>query len=205
MSFSKENLSYPIQKPLKLLDRIIKASSNKGDVVLDPFCGCGTTIEAARELKRKWIGIDVSSFAIDLICTERLCDKTIVAHGIPQDFASAQKMANDNHFAFEAWAVDRIPGLHPTKPTGDGEIDGEGTTVSTPDQYSKRVLAQVKGGKTFKISDLREFIGTVHSNNASIGIFITLDRVNNANARRLIANEGKVKIGEGYIYPRIQL
>ena len=82
------------QKPLKLMERIIRASSNEGELVLDPFCGCGTTIHAAKNLGRKWVGIDISSFAIDIIRTQRLKDKTIPAHGIPQDLASARKMAN---------------------------------------------------------------------------------------------------------------
>ena len=86
-----ERLGYPTQKPLSLLERIIKASSNEGDIVLDPFCGCGTAMKAADRLKRKWAGVDISSFAIDMIRERRMQDLTIPVHGIPADFVSAQK------------------------------------------------------------------------------------------------------------------
>ncbi len=204
MSYSGEKLSYPTQKPMKLLQRIIRASSNRGELVLDPFCGCGTTVHVADNLDRRWIGIDISSFAIDIIRQWRLKDKTIAAQGIPYDFASARKMAVDNPFDFEAWAVDRVPGMHPAKKrTGDGGIDGSGTTVNRPDRHSRLVLAQVKSGK-FKLAALRDFIGTVHSNDAAIGIFITLDPVGTPGARRATANEGTVSFGNN-VYRRIQL
>jgi len=143
------------------------------------------------------------SFAIDIIRNEWLKDKTIPAHGIPQDLASARKMAKESPFDFEAWAVDRVPGLHPTKPTGDAGIDGKGTTVLEPEEYSNLVLAQVKGGG-FKLGELRDFIGTVHSNNAVMGIYITLDPVTTAGARTAVANEGAVEIGND-TYRRMQL
>ena len=96
-SQAKERLGYPTQKPVALLERVIKASSNEGDVVLDPFCGCGTTIEAARRLNRRWIGVDISAFAIDLIRERRLQDPTIMTYGIPADLVGARKLAAEQH------------------------------------------------------------------------------------------------------------
>ncbi len=88
---ARERLGYPTQKPVALLERIIAASSNEGDLVLDPFCGCGTTIDAARRLKRRWCGIDISAFAVDLVKERRLKDPTIPTLGIPADLESARK------------------------------------------------------------------------------------------------------------------
>ena len=88
-----EYLGYPTQKPIALLERIIKASSNEGDVVLDPFCGSGTTVEAAQLLNRQWAGIDISPVAIDIVKDKRLRDPNIPTKGIPADFASARKLA----------------------------------------------------------------------------------------------------------------
>lgn len=108
---SAERLGYPTQKPEALLERIIKASSNEGDVVLDPFCGCGTAVVAAQTLNRRWIGIDVTHLAIGLI-KQRLFDKfgesvkgTYEIHGEPTDLAGARKLAEDDKFQFEAWAL----------------------------------------------------------------------------------------------------
>ncbi len=112
-SKNKEKLGYPTQKPLKLLERIIKASLNEGDIVLDPFCGCGTTVLAAHKLNRQWIGIDISAFAIDLIKEKRLKDPAIQTEGIPFDFESARKLSKEDPFSFEEWAVTRLKGFVP--------------------------------------------------------------------------------------------
>ncbi len=88
-------MGYPTQKPLKLLDRIIKASSKPDDLILNPFCGCGTAVDAANRLGRRWAGIDISSFAIDLICGKRLKDRTIPVKGIPfRSRAASEAVAN---------------------------------------------------------------------------------------------------------------
>ena len=115
----KERLGYPTQKPLSLLERIVKASSNEGDVVLDPFCGCGTAVEAARRLNRRWAGVDISSFAIDLV-RKRLKDESIPVKGIPADLASARKLAREKPFEFESWAVTRLPGFRAKHKAGGG-------------------------------------------------------------------------------------
>lgn len=201
-----EHLGYPTQKPRELLLRIIQASSNKGDVVLDPFCGCGTTIDAARELGRKWVGIDISSFAIDLIKDKRLADPRIPTKGIPYDFTSAKKLAKDSPFSFESWAVTRIPGFAPnTKQIADGGVDGRATLATKPDDFDSTLgLAQVKGGGKFNLSSLRDFIHVSNRDRAAVGCFITLDVVSSSDAKKEIVNLGKISVS-GYEYRRMQL
>ena len=156
---SKERLGYPTQKPRALLDRIIKASSNPGDLILDPFAGCGTTIDAAERLDRRWVGVDISSFAIDLVQEYRLKPLGVTAHieGIPADLASARRLAELNRFDFESWAIYLVPGLVPNKKkTGDGGIDGRGMMLVEPDNTKSRlVLAQVKSGRFLAIAITR--------------------------------------------------
>lgn len=171
-----EELGYPTQKPIALLQRVIKASSNLGDVVLDPFCGCGTTIEAARTLKRQWVGVDISAFAIDLIRHHRLNDPSIPTLGIPADLEGARKLAAEQPFAFESWAVTRLPGFAPNAvQRGDGGVDGRATLAMAPDDADSRLaLAQVKGGR-FSVSHFRDFRHVLDRERAALGCFVTLD------------------------------
>lgn len=212
---AKERLGYPTQKPLKLLNRIITASSNEGDLVLDPFCGCGTTVDAAQRLNRKWVGIDISSFAIDLIKNKRLKDSRIPTQGIPHGLDSAKKLATDNPFNFESWAITRLQGFTPnTKQVGDGGIDGRANLAHGPDQMereyseyrraknSKLALAQVKSG--YSLSALRDFIHVVDREDAVVGVFVTLNSVTSKEARKEVVKTGKVSV-DGYEYPRVQL
>ena len=202
---SREYLGYPTQKPLALLDRVIKASSNKGDVVLDPFCGCGTAIDAAHRLGRRWIGIDISSFAIDLIRDKRLQDKNIPTRGIPYDLQSARKLASEQPFSFESWAVTRLPGFAPnTKQIADGGVDGRATLAHMPDNHKSRLaLAQIKGGK-FSLSALRDFIGVTNRDKVALGCFVTLEPVETIQSRREVANTGKTMVS-GREYRRMQI
>ena len=203
-SQAKERLGYQTQKPLALLDRIIKASTNEGDIVLDPFCGCGTTVEAARKLGRQWVGIDISAFAVDLVKDIRLKDPTIQTLGIPADLAGARKLAAEKPFAFESWAVTRLPGFAPnTKQVGDGGIDGRATLAAQPDDADSRLaLAQVKGGK-FSASYFRDFRHVIDRDRAALGCFITL--VPPPSKSRADAKlEGRVHVA-GQPYDRLQL
>ena len=202
---SKERLGYPTQKPISLLERIINASSNEGDVILDPFCGCGTTIEAAHKLNRSWIGIDISPFTVDLIEKRRMKGIPIEVQGVPQDLSGAQKLAQDKPFDFERWAVCRIPGLVPNdKQVGDGGIDGRGLLLSEPDDHDSRlVLAQTKGGK-FNASALRDFLGVIERNRAAMGVYITLNPVTSTQAHSDAISLGNIKYGVTQ-YPRAQL
>ena len=202
---AKERLGYPTQKPLALLERIIKASSNEGDMVLDPFCGCGTAIEAAERLGRQWAGIDISSFAIDLIRDHRMRDHSIPVQGIPLDLVSAKKLAKEQPFNFESWAVTRLPGFAPnTRQVADGGVDGRATLAVKPDDIDSRLaLAQVKGGK-HSLSALRDFIGVTDRDRAALGYFVTLDPFETQAARQAVAGVGKVRV-HGQEYRRMQL
>ncbi len=202
---NKEDLGYPTQKPIALLRRVLEMASNEGDLVLDPFCGCGTTVAAARELKRRWIGIDISSFAIDLVKRRRLRDAAIPTRGIPTDMASARELHRASPLDFEAWAVSRIPGLAPNdRRTGDRGIDGRGSVLKDilPPGESRLVLAQVKGGR-FGVSQFRDFLHVLDAEKAAFGVYITMDPVNSAQARQRAVEAGSLTVG-AQSYPRVQ-
>ena len=192
-SNAKERLGYPTQKPLYLLNRIVEASCPPNGIVMDPFCGCGTTIESAIKLDRNFVGIDISAFAIDLIKTERLNDPKIQTMGIPYDMYSARKLAKENPFNFESWAVTRLPGFAPnTKQVADGGVDGRGKLKDKPKNIdSKLALAQVKGGK-FNLSNLRDFIHVNDRDKSALGVYITLENSYTSNARSEVAKLGEI-------------
>lgn len=198
---AKEYMGYPTQKPEALLERIIKASSNKGEVVLDPFCGCGTTVVAAAKLKRQFVGIDISHFAIDIVRERRLKDKKIRVYGFPVDIAGAERLARDAPFEFEKWAVTRIPGMVPNKlQVGDGGIDGRGTIHGD----GSLVLAQVKGGRNDRLlGHVRDFRHVLSREDAACGVFATLVPVTSTKARAEARGAGHLEIGARR-YPRAQ-
>jgi len=192
---SSERLGYPTQKPLALLKRIVQASSNEGDLVLDPFCGCGTTVEAAHQLKRDWIGIDISTYALEVIRRERMNDLRIDLTGVPKDLRGAKHFAGENPFEFEKWAVTRIRGFVPNKvQRGDGGIDGRALIYGAK-KGEDLCIAQVKGGKV-AIDALRAFAGVIAGGKAAIGVFITLKQWDTPAVRKCIADAGKLKQGE---------
>jgi hypothetical protein len=180
---ARERLHYPTQKPLALLERIVKASSNPGDIVLDPFCGCGTAIEASERLHRKWIGIDITHLAIQLI-RKRLSDAfgdecQFQVKGIPEDYPSAKLLASHDKYEFQWWAlslVDARPfgGEDAKKKGKDRGIDGIFSFKDEEKRKSKFVVISVKGGKTGP-AHIRDLKGTVEREKASMGILITLD------------------------------
>ncbi|MCY4183463.1 MAG: site-specific DNA-methyltransferase [Gammaproteobacteria bacterium] len=203
MPWSKEYLGYGTQKPKKLLERIIKASSNKRDIVLDPFCGGGTTLMAAANHGRRWIGIDISPRAVDLIKSRRFSDSSILTHGIPADLESARMMLARNAFDFEAWAVTRIEGLVPNQvKVGDGGIDGRGRIYASIEGESGLVIAQVKGGG-YSATALRDFLHVMDREKATAGVFITLNKTTARNAAAEAAKMGKYQIG-ATPFPRLQ-
>lgn len=188
-SQAQERLGYPTQKPVALLERIIQASSNEGDVVLDPFCGCGTTIAAAQKLNRQWIGIDVTNLSIALQ-KYRLKDsfnltekKDYAVVGEPEDLQSAVQLALEDRYQFQWWALSLIKArpLGAASSTGktgkkgsDKGIDGVINFVDDNSGKAKRVLVQVKSGKV-KSGDIRDLVGTITRESAAIGVFITLE------------------------------
>ena len=162
--------------------------------MLDPFCGCGTTIDAARSLNRQWVGIDISSFAVDVML-ERLGDRTIPVYGIPYDLHSAKRLASDDPFGFKTWAINRLRGFVPnTKQVSDGGIDGRATPALQPDDWGSRLaLAQVKGGK-HTASGLRDFCGVTDKAKAAVGYYVTLTPIKTDAARSDAAGLGRITV-----------
>lgn len=179
MHMGAERLGYPTQKPVALLERILAASSKPGDLVLDAFCGCGTTIDAAVRLERRWIGIDITYIAVDLI-EKRLrhthgeaIGATYEVLGIPRDRASALALFSRSPFDFERWAVSLVNGQPNQKQVGDKGIDGVARFALDARGAVGRVLISVKGGKQLNPSMVRDLGGTVTTQKADMGVLIT--------------------------------
>ncbi|HNQ78351.1 MAG TPA: DNA methyltransferase [Acidobacteriota bacterium] len=174
-----ERLGYPTQKPLALLERIIEASSNKGDIVLDPFCGCGTAVHAAQKLGRDWIGIDITHLSISLI-EKRMKDAfpglEFPVHGTPKDLEGAQNLAERDKYQFQWWACSLV-GAQPyqgKKKGADGGTDGI-IFFQDDEQGAKKIIVSVKGGEHVNVSQIRDLKGTIEREKAAIGIFVTLN------------------------------
>jgi site-specific DNA-methyltransferase (adenine-specific) len=179
-SQAQERLGYPTQKPVALLERIISASSKPGDVVLDPFCGCGTTIHAAEKLGREWIGIDITHLAISLI-EKRLKDAfpgiKFELHGTPKDMGGANALFEQDPYQFQWWAVslvDAVP-VGGKKRGADGGIDG--FIYFKPDgKVTEKAIVSVKGGQNVGVAMIRDLGHVVDREKAKMGVFITLAR-----------------------------
>ncbi|MGX4768633.1 DNA methyltransferase [Bradyrhizobium guangdongense] len=206
---SKEALGYQTQKPLILLERIIKASTNPGDTVLDPFCGCGTAIEAAHLLKRNWIGIDITALAIDVV-ERRLSrlglrrERDYHVDGAPVDVDGARKLWEKDEHQFQLWAITLVDGQPRDggKRGADRGVDGliyfqdDARTVST-------AIISVKGGKNIHARDIRELSGAMHARGSKVGIFITLHKPT-GEMERVARESGSVECG-GKLRSRIQI
>jgi site-specific DNA-methyltransferase (adenine-specific) len=177
-SQAQERIGYQTQKPLALLERIIQASSNEGDVILDPFCGCGTAVHAAQKLRRQWIGIDITHLAISLI-EKRLNDAfpgiTYEVHRTPTDLGGARDLANHDKYQFQWWAVslvDAVP-YGGKKKGADTGIDGH--IYFKPDgKTTEKAIVSVKGGENVGVDMIRNLAHVVDREKAKIGVFITL-------------------------------
>ena len=182
---AKERLGYPTQKPEALLERIINASSNEGDVVLDPFCGCGTAVAVAERLNRRWVGIDITHLAISLM-KSRLRDsfgdelRPYQVIGVPQDAASAQALAieseHDGRYQFEWWAlglVDARP-AQDKKKGADSGVDGYINFFDDNSGKPKRIIVQVKSGHVNR-GQIAALKGDMEREKAEIGLFVTLN------------------------------
>jgi adenine specific DNA methylase Mod len=228
--WAAEKLGYPTQKPQSLLERIITTSTNPGDVVLDPFCGCGTTIHAAQKLGRRWVGIDVTYLAINLI-KRRLRDAfgeeiEFVEKGQPTDLGGARQLAENHKFQFQHWALSLI-GARPLK-EGEGKgadrgVDGllyfyeterkdllnrireDAPEARREPVRRERIIVQVKGGGVNR-GDVATLLGDVNNQKAAAGVLITLEkptkqmRVEAADAGRYSS-----KLWHDKDYPRIQI
>lgn len=233
-SQAKERLGYPTQKPEALLERIIRASSDEGDMVLDAYCGCGTTIAVAERLKRNWIGIDITYQSISLILkrledsfggdfTQEVIDKNtqavlkparLVLSGVPKDFDSAVALANreDDRVRkeFEKWAVLAFSSNRAVindKKGGDSGIDGTAYMVDFDEsnkQVFREVLFSVKSGKTLSTSTIRDLNGTLEREKAAIGFLITLYPMPNLVKEAAKYGDYQNKMF-GHTYPKIQV
>ncbi len=178
-SNAAESLGYPTQKPLALLERILALGTDPGDVVLDPFAGCGTTIDAAQKMGRQWIGIDVTYIAVDLIL-KRLEHSygpavldDIEVTGIPRDTGAAQALFDANPFDFERWAVSLVGAQPNAKQVGDRGIDGVARFPLGGGKHNLgRVLVSVKGGRQLNPAMVRDLAGTLNTEKAELGVLI---------------------------------
>jgi site-specific DNA-methyltransferase (adenine-specific) len=180
-SQAKERLGYPTQKPEALLERIIKAGSDEGDIVLDPFCGCGTTINVAERLKRRWIGIDITHLAIALI-RNRLHDtfgpelSPYEVIGAPKDLSSARALAQQDRYQFEWWALSLVNArpAQDKKKGADSGVDGYIYFFDDGSGKAKKIVVQVKSGHV-TVSQIRDLKAVVDREKAVIGVFVTLE------------------------------
>jgi len=202
-----ERLGYPTQKPEALLERIISASSNPGDVVLDPFCGCGTTIVAAEKLGRSWIGIDITHLAISLIkqrLNERFPGIEYRTIGEPKDLAGARALARQNRYQFQWWALSLIPHAKPQGDKKKGKDKGIDGQVYFPIGKGRhgRVVIQVKSGKVGP-NHIRDLKGVMEREKAEAGLYITLAEPTR-DMEQEAATAGFLDL-DGHQYPRLQI
>lgn len=175
-SHSKERLGYPTQKPIALLERILLSSSNEGDVVLDPFCGCGTAVAAAEKLGRQWIGIDITHLAVSLIkkrILDHFPDAKFEVVGEPKSVGAAEELFKQSAFQFEAWAVSLVEG-QPFKSTGGGDTGMDGF-LYFKDYEGKfhKIIIEVKGGK-YQPKDIRALARVLEREKSPMGLLISL-------------------------------
>jgi site-specific DNA-methyltransferase (adenine-specific) len=207
---AKERLGYPTQKPLALLERIISASSNPGDVVLDPFCGCGTAVHAAHKLGRRWIGIDITPLATNLI-KRRMEDAfpglEVPIEGWPVDMAGAIALAEqDDKYHFQDWAVIQGGG----RPAGGERKKGadrgvDGVIPFLDGKAPRRGIVSVKAGNTGP-SHVRDLAGVVSGDDdAAFGVFICLYKPTAAMTEAALSQGTWVSDFDGRMYPKMQI
>lgn len=177
-SMAQERLGYQTQKPSALLERIIASSSNEGHIILDPFCGCGTTIHASQKLNRQWIGIDITNLAISLI-EKRLIDAfpgiKFEVHGTPKDVEGARALAAKDKYQFQWWAVSLVKAVPygGKKKGADSGIDGF-IYFKTDAKTTEKAIVSVKGGENVSVAMVRDLAHVVKREKAEMGLFITL-------------------------------
>lgn len=215
-----ERLGYPTQKPLALLERIIQSSSNPGDVVLDPFCGCGTAVVAAHKLGRHWIGIDITHLAIALMryrLRNMFGDEVDAAYrveGEPEDLESARALAalsdHDGRYQFQWWALSLVR-AQPLEGGAEGKgkkgadrgIDGVIPFLEA-DGSRRQVIVSVKSGK-LKADDLRALGGVIDRDEAALGVLITLDPPSAPMRRDALDAGSYLSAWTNVRYPRLQI
>jgi site-specific DNA-methyltransferase (adenine-specific) len=212
MPSSKERIGYPTQKPEALLERIIKASTKEDAWVLDPFCGCGTTVAVAERLNRKWAGIDISMLAINVIhdrLKEHYRGIRVNFDGIPMDYEGAFKLAQKDKYKFQDWAISLIGANPPTgqrKKGADRGIDGlilfhDRMDILKP--KLRKIIVQVKGGGTSR-GDIAKLKGDIEREDAPMGVLITLLDPS-SEMKREAALAGEYKYSSSTQFPKIQI
>ena len=218
-SHAAERMGYATQKPLALLKRIIAASSNPGDTVLDPFCGCATTLEAAQELDRHWIGIDIAIHAVKRVAKVRLTDRLkliegtdFAIEGVPRNFEGARDLWTRDKYHFQKWAVEQVDGFVTTRRTGDGGIDGRLYFAMPQESARKRdplrsMVLEVKGGRNVGIGVVRDLRGVLEREEAEMAGLVVMDDPGDrkrANFEKEMATAGDLDVN-GVLYSRMQL
>jgi len=205
-----EKIGFDTQKPVGLLKRIIETSTNENDVVLDPFCGCGTTIDAAQRFGRRWVGIDITYLAVDLI-RKRLrhtygpdIEGTYTVRGIPTDVEGAAELFRHNPFDFERWAVSLVNAQPNQKQVGDRGVDGR-VRFHAGKNLLGTLLVSVKGGRQLNPAMVRDLAGTVGQERAEMGLLITLDEP--TRGMREVTGRSGTYLNEfnGNEYPKLQI
>lgn len=211
---AKERLGYPTQKPLKLLEPIVRASSNPGDLVFDPFCGCATTVEAAENLDRRWIGIDITIHAIKRVARRRLHDRLhlvegtdYVIEGVPRNWEGALELWRQDPYQFQKWCVEQVEGFVNASRTADEGIDGRIYFDMPGEKILQSMALEVKGGENLSINHVRSLNAVLQYENIQMAGLITLNSPGDQqrrNFQQAMALAGHVKIGERE-YPCIQM
>ncbi|TPK10081.1 DNA methyltransferase [Mesorhizobium sp. B2-5-7] len=208
-SQAQERLGYSTQKPLALLKRIIQSSSNEGDIILDPFCGCGTAIEAAQNLNRRWIGIDVTYLAIHVIEGRLLkafgpsIKGTYKLYGRPEDAEDARALAARDWLEFQKWAVFTLDGLPKDRPGADGGIDGIIRYHQVGKDRASRAIVSVKGGLNVGVDAIHKLKSVVKREEAEIGVLVCVNPPTGPMLREA-ASEGETGPSTKRV-PRIQI
>ena len=213
-SQAKERLGYATQKPLALMERIIAASSNPDDVVLDPFCGCATTMEAAHKMGRKWIGIDIAIHAVKRVARVRLTERLglvegqdFTVEGVPRTVEGAQDLWERDKYHFQKWAVEQVEGFVTTKRSADGGVDGRVYFAVPHAQDLQSMVVEVKGGANVSIRDVRALKGVLDYDTALVAGLIVMQPLGTTKARnfaRFMTDAGSLEI-LGIEYPRMQM
>lgn len=210
-----ERTGYATEKPVDLLRRIVAASSDPDDVVLDPFCGCATTLHAAHELGRRWIGVDITIHAVKRVAVARLEEmlrlkegKDFAVEGVPRYMEDARDLWERDTYQFQKWAIEQVDGFVTTKRSADGGIDGRIFYIDPTDEMdaTRTMIVEVKGGGNVGIETVRVLKGVLGDDSADMAGLIVMDigKRKRENFLTLMAQAGDVEV-MGRAYPRMQL
>lgn len=215
-SQAMERMGYPTQKPVALLERIVSASSNPGDVVLDPFCGCGTTVCAAEKLSRNWVGIDITHLSVALIKARLRRDfgleqSDYQEEGTPTTTEGAKYLFDQDPFQFQFWILGEIgaqpfgatAGNKKGKKGADGGIDGQMFFLRPDGGKVEKVIVSVKGGKNLTAGMVRDLAGVLTKEEAALGVFVCLAPPT-AGVLKEATQQGGYEYG-GRMYQRVQV